>query len=570
MSLMLTAPRLVVDAPVAPSAVFDPPVIAPGGQSVYRVTLHTLEEAITRWPDKMPAPATLKLTRGAQGQTFNMAGGAMAPITVVNFHATAAEAGDYVIPAFTVEIYGKPVTIPEARLQVSADNTTPSVAHHLLLQTATTNVYVGQTIRLRVLNVAAPDRIIQVISQVALNGDGFLTGKGDVRQQISPFHLPNGNDLPAFIYDTAITPFAQGPLKISAQGFTAGNIVNGQLVIRGGVTIPGGPPDYSLLESDPIVLNVRPLPSTGRLAGFNGAIGKFSHDRPQLNASSVPVGTPIKLLVTFHSDGTITHLAAPEAPSTPAWQSFATGSPVIAGNSATFIYTFIPQTEQTFATPEIPFSCFDPDTGKYVDLSIPAMPIKVLPGPAPAGTNQETATATTEAPEKKLALSAPAPAMGRTTVSLVPLQQRPGFLLLELVPVLGLFIVWLVSRRRYYLEQHPDLVRRRQARRSLRQEWKKLQQAARSGDSSGFATSAVQALRVASAPHFPAEPRALVCGDILQVLPETDRNENSQMVRRLFTATDTLNFAVTSGEVPGLLEWQPQLERLLAQLEAQL
>jgi hypothetical protein len=613
MQLMLAAPKLVTDLPIAPAAAFDPPVIAPGGKAVYRVSLHTLDEAITRWPDKLPVPPQLELTRGAEGMVFNMAGGTMKPLTVLNFHATAARAGVYVIPSYEVEIYGQPVTIPEARLEVRAGIAGLPSARQLYLEPAKTNVYVGESVRVRVLNPAAENRMVQMMSEVKLNGDGFITGKGDVRQQIAPVHLANGQDLTAFIYDTSITPFTRGPLKIFAQGFTSGNSFGGgQIVIQGGVTIPGGPPEYALLESEPVTLNVKPLPAEGRLPGFNGAIGKFTRDQPQLSAASVTAGNPVKLTVTFHSEGGLLHLAMPPAPATPAWEAFA-AAPAPGGNSVTFTYTLIPQTSQTAATPEIPFCCFDPELDRYVNLSIPALPVKVLPGAEPLDFTNGTGLLA-EAPEKQLSLSPPTPGMGRTAAALVPLQERGWFFAVELGPVLGLLLAWLASRRRQFLEQHPSLLRRRQARKALRREWRALRRAAQSGDARGFATGAVQAIRLACAPHFPAEPRALVCGDVLQLLPEAERaGESGGVVRRLFRAVDALDYAVASGVRPspgaatrnaertselsqnlghpgeaapgpgalhpltgaaeaaaGLLEWQPQVDRLLARLEAQL
>ena len=570
MSLMRSAPQLATDHPVNPSASFDPPVIAVGAKAIYRVTLHTLDEAITRWPDTMPVPPQLALVRGAQGMMFTMGAGKMQPLTVVNFQVTATAPGNYVLPAYTIEIYGQPVTIPEARLQVVAGNPGVPPLHELVMVPEATNVYVGQSVHMRVLSPAGENRQVQMLSQVQLNGDGFITGKGDVRQQISQVSLPDGGQRMAFIYDTTLTPFAQGQLKISAQAFTSGNQFGGQMVIQGGVTIPGGPPQYDLLEAEPVTLNVQPLPVEGRLPGFIGAIGSFMRDTPQLSATTVQAGNPVKLSVTFRGGANIAHLAMPPAPETPAWQGFAESSPVIAGNSITFTYTLIPQTGQTTVTPEIPFSYFDPDVGQYEDLSIPAMPIKVLPG-VTAGTNDQPAPAAESAPEKVRKLSALALTPGAAASSLVPLQQRGWFLLVELGPVLVLLALWLESRRRQFWEQHPDLRRRREARRALQRERRTLQQAAQAGDARAFAGSGIQAIRLACAPHFPAEPRALVCGDVLQLLPETERNgDPGRVVRQLFQATDAQEYSGASGQVAALLALQPQLDRLLTELEARI
>jgi hypothetical protein len=464
------------------------------------------------------------------------------------------------------------------------------------------------------LRVVSENRTVQMLSEVKFNGDGFITGKGDVRQQISPVHTPDGRDLTAYIYETSITPFTRGPLKVSAQGFTSGNAFGGgQVEIQGGVTVAGGPPEYRLLESDPVTLHVKPVPTEGRRPGFYGAIGRFTRDQPQLSAAAVTAGEPVKLAVTFRSAAGTIHLAMPPAPDIPDWEAFAAPAPAPAGNSLTFTYTFIPQTSRTAATPGIPFCSFDPDRGEYADLSIPALPIRVLPGAEPAG--PAGAAGPPVASEKKLALSPLAPAPGRTATTLAPLQERGWFFAVELGPLPGLLVLWLASRRRQFLEQHPDLLRRRQARRALRREWRALRRAAQTMDAPGFATGALRAIRVACAPHFPAEPRALVCADVLQLLSEPERTgESGGVVRRLFRVMDAREYSGAvradggarvahpqpgnlpadgsspsptlvgtdetlrpgqpqsspAEELAGLLECQPQLDRLLARLEAML
>jgi hypothetical protein len=113
--------------------------------------------------------------------------------------------------------------------------------------------------------------------------------------------------------------------------------------------------------------------------------------------------------------------------------------------------------------------------------------------------------------------------------------------------------------------------RRRDARRALVQERRTLRRAAQSGDARAFASSGIKAIQVACAPHFPAEPRALVCRDILEVLPEIERTgENGAIVREMFGALDVLDYAGTPENVDRLLGLEPQLDRLLMELEARL
>ena len=98
-----------------------------------------------------------------------------------------------------------------------------------------------------------------------------------------------------------------------------------------------------------------------------------------------------------------------------------------------------------------------------------------------------------------------------------------------------------------------------------------LARAARAGDAPRFAAAAISAMRVATAPHYPAEPRALVGSDVLGLLPEKERASRAgQVVSRFFGVTDASLFSATSTNPAELLPLKPELELVLEQLEAKL
>ena len=157
------------------------------------------------------------------------------------------------------------------------------------------------------------------------------------------------------------------------------------------------------------------------------------------------------------------------------------------------------------------------------------------------------------------------------TGGLVPVQKRPWFPLIHLVPASALLGLWLWDRRRRFLEQHPDIILRRRALRALRQERRTLNRAAQTRDANGFAAVAVKAMKIAVAPHFPAEPRALVGSDVLTALPADQRaGRNGQIVRRFFSRADASCFAVAPTDSRELLDLRPEIEAVLDQLEARL
>jgi hypothetical protein len=596
MSLMISQPQINISS--APTAItsFDPPVVRPGLWACYRVVINALEESI-EWPGKLTAPPQLEMRPGAHGQFLQPMGATLEPRTSFNYRIRASSLGAFTVPEFVVQVYGKPVTVPAAQLVVVAEPpATMGPAPQLTLDIPVTNLVVGQAVSIRIVLPGLPAGFVQGLGAPQLIGQGILVDLGGARQRFEGAPR-GGTSMPSFTYETTLTPVATGKLTVFAQCFTAGNRFSAPLTITGNAIIPAGPHQYTLLESDPVQLNVRPLPTEGSLPGFAGAIGSFAVGPARLATNVLRVGDPVKLTVTItnRSEGPLARLVAPPPPRVRDWQVFAAADyappqlvppqqfspfaqpgmraqPESVQGVVTFNYTLIPLTERARATPPIPFSCFDPKSGTYADLSIPSVPVTVTPGAYPVDAAALAQAPTTSGePEKELVLSSLAASRGRTAASLVPPQQQAWFPLMQLAPAAFFFGLWNWDRRRRYLEQHPDILLRRRARRALHRQRRSLQRAARAADAPRFAAAAVSAMRVACAPHYPAEPRALVGADILPLLPEPDRSGRpGEVVRRFFDVTDATCFGTGAPNATDLLPLQPDLERVLQQLEDKL
>jgi len=225
MQLMMSQPHADINVPVTATASFDPPIVRPGEKSVYRVTFNATSDASSvtvKWPEPMPAPAPLKLRQTVAGHNMQALGGAVQIFSTFNFDARSADAGTFTVPAYTVEVYGKPVTVPAAQLEVNSALPEPhEMARELLVQPSATNVFAGEIFNVSVLLPATAAGAVEGVSDVRLNGDGFVVDKNAARQSIRPVEV-NGRNAPAYIYETSITPIAVGKINLSAQGFTAG------------------------------------------------------------------------------------------------------------------------------------------------------------------------------------------------------------------------------------------------------------------------------------------------------------------------------------------------------------
>ncbi len=567
MVLMQSQPPVVTTAPKQALAIFDPPVVRVGAEATYRLTLDAIQDSINL-PEPLPSPSGLVVRPGARGQAFRQLGGTLLPLSAFNFHARSDQPGSYVMPAFTIQVYGQTVPVPAAQLEVVPVSVTPtqSIAR-LRLELPGTNLYAGQAVDVRVRQSATDQGTIQGLTQVELHGDGILVDRAFTQQRIEA-GAGKGTNRASFIHDTTLIPLRAGKITITAQGFESGGLFGGPVII------PGELPGLRLVESDPVTITVSPLPKAGELPGFTGGIGHFTTDPPALATNVLRVGEPVRLTVTVRGQGNLGRLLRPAPKPTREWQVFAetSGAPlaeVRARGFVTFSYSLIPLTEAVRGTPELPFSYFDPARAAYVDLTIPSLRVLVNPGIQPADTQAQALAASENHGEaKELTLSELATSPGKTAGSLIPLALRGWFPLVQVTPAFGFIGLWLWDRRRRYLAAHPDILARRRARRSLRRVRRSLRVAVRRGDTAGVLRSGLEAMRVAAAPHFPAEPRALVATDILALLTDQERQNNTgQTVRQFFAAADAAQFGAYTAEGLTLPATSAEIELVLLRLE---
>src|SRR5205814_5572140 len=141
---------------------------------------------------------------------------------------------------------------------------------------------------------------LQGLAQVQLIGPDLIVDQGAAGIHIERIRLGETN-VQAFAYQTMITPMKAGKVSFFAQGFTTGpNFVG---TITGPIVVQAGPPQYTLLESEPIELSVRSLPREGELPGFTGAIGSFGLGAVTLESNVLRAGDPVKISVTITNRG---------------------------------------------------------------------------------------------------------------------------------------------------------------------------------------------------------------------------------------------------------------------------
>ncbi len=155
----------------------------------------------------------------------------------------------------------------------------------------------------------------------------------------------------------------------------------------------GLPQSSEVLVTDPVEVNVRPLPQEGKPANFVGTVGQY-RIHAQTDRQTIEAGDGFNLRVQVSGKGNIETVPAPTIP-TP--QNMAIYDPQITDaigivdskvqGSRTYEYVIIPSKEGRWTIPAIDYPYFDPQTGSYQVARTTPITIDVLPNPnAVAGT----------------------------------------------------------------------------------------------------------------------------------------------------------------------------------------
>ena len=140
------------------------------------------------------------------------------------------------------------------------------------------------------------------------------------------------------------------------------------------------------IESNPLIIDVKPLPSAGKPLDFSGAVGSFTLSS-EIDKTELKSNEPLNLKITISGKGNLELIDALSLSFPP---DFETYDPKITNNlsknangisgSRTFEYLLIPRNPGEFKIKPTAFSFFDPARQSYTTLSTPRYEIKVNKG----------------------------------------------------------------------------------------------------------------------------------------------------------------------------------------------
>jgi hypothetical protein len=317
---------------------------------------------------------------------------------------------------------------------------------------------------------------------------------------------------------------------------------------------------------------VLPLPKENVPANFNGAVGNFSMT-VTAGPTNVAAGDPITVKVQITGRGTLDSLALPEQS---AWREFKTYPPTTKLDTTdalglrgtkTFEQVVVPQSPDIKALPPVSFSFFDSDQKSYRTLTQPAVPLVVRPGGAAPAPTVAATPRTPDNPPPAQDIVHIKPRLGTVVQIGPPLVQRPWFLALQAVPVLGWLSAVIWRRRTELLANNPRLRRQRQVAQIIRQSLLELRQFASDNKSEDFFAALFRLLQEQLGERLDLPASAITEAVIEERLrPRGVLEATLSSLRDLFQTCNLARYAPvkTSQELAAMI---PKFEAILRELQ---
>ncbi len=448
-ALFLLFGLLPLAAEFSVTARFDPPKIADGGRARYIVEI--TETAADRMPEPepvaslpIPDPGDLELRNGRtstsrQTRIVNASTEYRLTQSLV-VDAVPPGTGTYTIPGYTIPYKGRDLRAPAASLEVvaRAADAAPTVDELLFLRAELPDaLYVGQSVRTDLKLYVSDDVRLTGLNAFDREADGFTVSDLPEEQEES-VEVVDGHRYRVLTWPLVVTPISAGAQSLEFQLNVTARVPEPRRPRRD----PFGrsPFGSSILDNffgrserinlftEPMEIEVKPLPEAGRPPVFTGAIGDFNME-VFADAETTQTGEPILLSVRLSGAGNFDRIAAPPLPDAAGWRQYDPETKFQADDafglrgSKRFDYVFLPERSGSLELPPVTFAFFDPEAERYVTLESPPIPVEVegatsptAPVPSPAADGNGAAGD----PEADAALSA------ETRLLLPQYQNRPG------------------------------------------------------------------------------------------------------------------------------------------------
>ena len=575
--LLCLALASAADAAGRVGATITPPIVTLGESAQLSITLSGGGNA---GDPTVPAVDGLRIQRAGSSTNMQIVNGQVTSTVTLHFQVTPDRPGTFTIPAIIVPLSnGESLESMPVRLQVNATRGAgaPGPAPIVLALTLPRpQLWVGELSPLEVQLRARDGAQISELARPTLTGNAFtVNGRFDEAAQATT--VIDGTPVTTFTWPAAVAGVKPGPQRLVAS-------VDAIAALPGQRGPQGGDPFFDgffgrffgqsrlqrlHLTSEPLEVDVRPLPEEGRPPEFGGAIGRFQMTATAAPAS-VAVGDPVTLTITVEGSGNFDRVTAPVIPAEAGWKSYPASATFAAADATgirgtkKFAMAIVPERGDLTATPALSLAVFDPEAGRYETLTAPSIPIAVRGGATTSPPSTVPVAATPE-PRSQDDLAPNAIALGRLRRTLRPVTLDPRWwIALAFAPaVLGLTA--LILRRRRRLEGDVEHLRDRAAERAVREQLGAVDEALARADATALLIAARRAVQARLARRWALNADAITLAEVDVRLGADD--EIAAAVRRILSAADEATYSGRAVDHASLAEWREHLVRTLAALE---
>ncbi len=408
--------------------------------------------------------------------------------TIMTYTLTASQAGQTRLPSLTVEHEGKTYQTNPVAVNIIKPGTTDQLDLEVTLSQQ--QCYVGQPVIMTVKFYISTNIGDFQFNIPAFSNDAFYIEEPDVSNpQAKLYRLNTGipinvsqyrvvhNDKDSILlsFSKVLIPKQSGKIAMQPASVSAAVAVGRTRSRDPFDSFFGSQVSYRrfMVASEPLELEVLPLPRQDKPAQFYGLVGQYT-----ISASATPttvnVGDPITLTVKI---GGSKYLKPVQWPALEQVQALAANfkipsqkaSPTIDSGFKVFTQTIRANNDHVSEIPPIPLAYFDAEQGRYVTattepIKLEVAPTKILTNADLEGSDFTPINREIEAIRKGLSANYEAlETLDDMSFSLLAAIGSPGYAVLWAVPLLGLITSFLIKIFSHTSPEKAAARRRRQA-----------------------------------------------------------------------------------------------------------
>jgi hypothetical protein len=408
--------------------------------------------------------------------------------TIMTYILTASREGRLQLSSLTVEVEGKTYRTNPVAVNIIKPGTTDQL--DLEVTMSQQQCYVGQPIIITVKFYVSADIGDFQFNIPAFSGDDFYIEEPDISDpqaklyrlntgmtvMVSQYRVVHNNKESILVsFSKVLIPKRSGKITMQPSSVSAAVAVGRSRSRDPFDSFFGGQTQYKrfMVYSEPLDLEVLPLPDEGRPAQFYGLVGEYT-----ISASATPtkvnVGDPITLTIKIGGGKYLKPVQWPALENVPALANnfkipTQKASPTIDDGFKVFTQTIRANNDQVTEIPPIPLAYFDAEQGRYITattepIKLEVAPTKILTNADLEGSDFVPVNREIEAIKKGLSANyEDLDTLNDISFSPLAAMASPGYAVIWAVPLLGLISSFFIKLFSHTSPEKIAATRRRQA-----------------------------------------------------------------------------------------------------------